>query len=453
MVVDTVALGRLSAKWTADAFRSRYANIVGGWCASHFESFGKAPGKNIEGLFETWAAKTRDKDTVELVEKFLTGLSEAYEDKAAETNSAYIVDLAVTHFTLIKLQRTLREVEAELNEGNLNGAVERVTQFNAVKMGGKAAIDVLNDKEAIRAAFEDAEEDIVSYPGALGTFFKGQLVSDGFVCFMAPEKRGKSFWLVDIGWRAMLQRRKVAWFAAGDMSERQMLRRFGARAARAPVKAKHWPLDVRYPLRMRRREDGTIQVKHEIRTFERPLDWRTAWKAFQEVAQYRVRGKEPYLRLACYPNSTLSVKQIDAQLREWEKENWVPQVVIVDYADILDEAAAAPKAATMRERINASWMMQRQLSQTWHSLYVTATQADAEGGSVELLRRSNFSEDKRKLAHVTGMCGINQTEIEKELGVYRLNWIVLREGEFAEGATVATATCLPFANPCVRSCF
>ena len=51
------------------------------------------------------------------------------------------------------------------------------------------------------------------------------------------EKRGKTFWLIDMAWRGMLQRKKVAFFATGDMSQRQMMRRFIARAAKRPFKA------------------------------------------------------------------------------------------------------------------------------------------------------------------------------------------------------------------------
>ena len=456
MIVDSISLGRIASKWEAKGssamFRSRWADIVGTWCVKFHEQFGKAPRANVQGLFESWAKEAKDKDTVALVEKFLVSLNDEYKALAKEINSAYIIDLAAKHFTAVKIKRTIEIAQGSLDDGKLDKAVEQMTNFSRVEMGAGASVDILNDQEAIRGAFEEEAEDLIQYPGALGYFFKGQLTRDSFVSFIAPEKRGKTYWLIDAGWRAMLQRRRVAWFACGDMSERQMLRRLAARAAQRPVRAKEWPCEIPYPMKMRR-VDGVIQVKHEMRCFEEPLGWRTAWKAFQEVAQYRVKGTGCYFRLVSHPNSTLSVRGIDAQLKIWEKEGWVPDVVITDYADILDEDSAMPGASAPRDKINASWKQQRALSQKWHLLYLTATQADAEGGLIDTLGRGNFSEDKRKLAHVTGMVGINQTAVEKKLGVYRLNWIVLREGEFSEGQTVCTSACLALGNPAVRSCW
>lgn len=453
MIVDNQALGRISTKWDGEMFRSRWADIVGDWCVKYHRRYGRAPQKHVQGLFESWASEGKDKETIQLVERFLTNLSEDYKQaKNDAANSDFIVDLAAKHFTRVKLRRTTDRVSGFVDEGKLDKAVEEWTKFHAVELGMGAAIDVLHNQEAVRAAFEEEAEDILVYPGALGTFFKGQMARDSFIALLAPEKRGKTFWLIDMGWRAMLQRRRVAWFAAGDMSEKQMIRRLAARAARHPVRSKEWPATVKYPIKMRRTEDGTVQVKFEEKTFDRPLSWRAAWKAFQEVAQYRVKGKD-YLRLSVHPNSTLSVKGIDAQLEAWAREGWVPDVVITDYADILDEDSAMPGAQAPRDKINASWKQQRALSQKWHILYITATQADAEGGVVDIIRRTNFSEDKRKLAHVTGMLGINQSSEEKDKGVFRLNWVVLREGEFSESATVAVASCLPLASPAVKSCF
>lgn len=451
MIVDDLSLGRITTKWEKGMFQSKWADVVGGWCVQHHRSYGKAPRQDLQGLFESWAAEARDKDTVALVEKFLVSLDRDYAATAKDINSDYVVDLAAKHFTRVKLAKMIESAQADLDEGKLDAATARVSQFGSVELGAGAAIDVMGSETAIQAAFEEAAEDLIEYPGALGRFFRGQLTRDAFIAFLAPEKRGKTFWLMDMAWRGMLQRRKVAFFSAGDMSERQMMRRILTRAARHPIRSKEWPLEIHFPKKMRR-IDKKIEVKWEKKVFEKPLDWRSALKACQNVIANKVKGRD-YFRLATYPNSTLSVKGIEAQILLWEKEGWMPDVVIVDYADILDEDAAAPGQSESRHKINASWKQQRALSQKYHILYVTATQANAASNDQELMHRNNFSEDKRKLAHVTGMLGINQTNEEKEQGVYRLNWLALREGEYTEGQTVAVASCLALGMPAVISCF
>jgi hypothetical protein len=452
MIVDHTACGRISSKWGEQMFRSRWADVVGGWCVDYFNKYSKAPGKQLQGLFDSWVERAKDKDTVSLVEKFLSSLSGEYEQLAQEANGDYIVDMAAKHFTKVRLQRTLEQAQGDLEDGKLEKAVERVSNFGTVQMGTGAAVDVLNDMTAMQQAFDEPAQDLFTYPGALGHFFRGQMTRSAFVSFLAPEKRGKTFWLMDAGWRAMLARRKVAWFSLGDMSERQMLQRFAVRAARHPIRSKEWPAQIVVPTAIRRHE-GILQVRTETRSFDEPLDWRKAYKAMQDVTLYDVKGKEPYLRLASYPNSTLSIRGMDSQLEEWAKEGWVADVVIADYMDIADEETGMPSGYDRRHKIDASWRHARALSQKRHCLFLTATQADAASYTSPLLSRSNFSEAKSKLAHVTGMAGINQTDEEKRKGVFRLNWVALREGEYSEGQTVGVASCLGLGNPAVKSCF
>ena len=63
---------------------------------------------------------------------------------------------------------------------------------------------------------------------------------------------------------------------------------------------------------------------------------------------------------------------------------------------------------------------------------MTATQSDAASYEQYRLKMKNFSEDKRKYAHVSSMYGLNQDpkDREKEIGVMRINEIVIREGAF-----------------------
>jgi hypothetical protein len=84
---------------------------------------------------------------------------------------------------------------------------------------------------------------------------------------------------------------------------------------------------------------------------------------------------------------------------------------------------------------------------------VTATQTAARGYDAITQSQKHFSEDKRKLAHVTGMVGLNQTVKEKEKGIMRLNWIELREGWYSERQCCYVATCFELANMAVKSCF
>ena len=93
----------------------------------------------------------------------------------------------------------------------------------------------------------------------------------------------------------------------------------------------------------------------------------------------------------------------------------------------------------------------RRLSQERHCLVVTATQANAASYDKKVLTMMNFSEDKRKMAHVTAMFGLNQTPDEKRQNLMRVGPIVIREGEFNSLNTVTVLQCLDIGRPYIGS--
>jgi len=138
-------------------------------------------------------------------------------------------------------------------------------------------------------------------------------------------------------------------------------------------------------------------------------------------------------------------------LRLWGGGGWTPVFIIIDYGDT--PAPPANSHKDFRHATNEIWKQLSALRQERHCCLVTATQADSASFDKATITRSNFSEDKRKLSHVTGMIGINQTPEEEDKGVIRLNWIVRREAEFRTFQCLHVATCLPICRPLVLSTF
>jgi hypothetical protein len=125
---------------------------------------------------------------------------------------------------------------------------------------------------------------------------------------------------------------------------------------------------------------------------------------------------------------------IRSKLSIWAREGFVPDVIVIDYADILTTETQMEE----RHKQNKIWKQLRSLSQEGHCLVVTATQADAKSYESGLLHMKNFSEDKRKYGHVTAMYGLNQDKDgrEKNIGLMRINEIVLREGDYNTSKTI-----------------
>ena len=88
MIVDPIVLGRIFSKWQHQMFRSRWSNIIARWCLRYYKRYNKAPLAQIESLYETWAAESKDKTVIRLVEKFLDSLNTEYEDLQSESFSS-----------------------------------------------------------------------------------------------------------------------------------------------------------------------------------------------------------------------------------------------------------------------------------------------------------------------------------------------------------------------------
>lgn len=447
MVTDPGVLGAVAARWDGKLFGDcRWANVVGGWCVKYHQKYRKAPGKHIGDLYEQWGnSSDRDKDTVKLVESFLSALSDEYDKDPAGRNTDYVLDLCGRYFNSVRLKELGQELQALVEAGDVEKAEQLRKDFNRVEVGQGAGVSLLRDEAAVLEVGDQSSEVLIQYPDALGEFFGDTLSRDSFVAILAPEKRGKSFWQLDVGWTAMTQKRRVAYFEVGDMSQRQVIRRLLVRASKTPRK----PGKVKYPTKIFHEEDKPYsEVELADLEFDKGMDPAKAWKKLQKLAAKL--GDDDLFRLSVHPNSTLKVDGIKAILDGWDRRGWFPDVIVVDYADIL---APPSGVAETRDQINATWKQLRALNQETHCCLVTATQANAASYSNDQLGMANFSEDKRKFAHVTGMFALNQTSGEKREGLYRLNWVVLRENEFTSDTMVHVAGCLALARPAVLSTF
>jgi len=445
MIVNRVVLARIASKWNGRLFRSRWANLVAGWCIRHLKRYDSAPGELIESAYEEWSATTADKTTVNLVGDFLESISAEYEDLNREINSEYIIDVASDHFNLVAAERLAENIQDDVSARDLSALHQRVNAWSKIELGSGDGIDVLHEIEVVREAFESKSEPLITYPGALGQFFGDSLERDGFIGIEGPDKRGKSFWLMDMAYRALLQRRRIAFFEAGDMSQNQIMRRLMTRIAHHPQKS----CSIQYPIKIARNQgDHVATVEYKTRRYDRPLSWRRAWRKTKQLVTHRLKTDRVLFRLSCHPNSSISIGGIRSILSDWERQEWVPDVIVIDYADILK--SDIPQAER-RQQIDDTWRQMRAMSQALHCLVVTASQTDAAAYTSHTIGRQNFSDSKTKLAHVTGMVGLNQSYKEKELGIIRLNWVVRREGLYSETKCVHVAGALAIGNPAIRS--
>lgn len=451
MACHDALLAQIAPKWSPDMVSSPWAGLVAGWTVQHYLRYGKAPRMELSGYFARWSEVSEDRATSELISKFLQYVSDIHDQEAESVE--YLSDLARDHFDTVRLQRVCDTIKADLASGDVAKAKVRINTFGSIQFTSGEGVDVLTDKGAVERAFAKVSDPLIEYPGALGDFLNVALERDGLVAFMGPMKRGKTSVLMDVAFTGVLQRKRVAFFSVGDMSESQMIMRMAQRATLRPSTSRdgRWPVVLRMPTAIRTVPGSPIaEVVHVEETHDHPFTEQEAIAAFEHMQYRQVRSKSSYLKLFTYPNTSISVKGVESVLAEYERQGWVADVVVIDYADIL--APINPKEDKI-ERVNQTWKALRALSQSRHCLVVTASQTGKESYETDLIRARHGTEFRGKFDHVTSAFGINQTEEEKEIGVFRFNVLAGRGFENNATRCVHCAGNLAVASPMMVSCF
>jgi hypothetical protein len=503
LIVSTDFLQQVRPIWENRLLKVDSAQRLAQWCIEYFDQYHKAPGLDIEQIyFEKLREGYVEKDLAEAIEDDLRDLSEEYEETF---NLQYTLDSADKYLKERHLALHLEKVQELIDTGEPEQAQTLASSYKGIQASISNEIDLSDTKVLTKVdiAFSDTQKPVVVYPGALGELWNDQMVRGGFVSFMAREKLGKSFMLLDLAVRAVRQKSKVAFFQAGDMTENQQIKRVCSYLARKPIHEKYcgevflpvvdciqnqmdlcdkeirecdfgpfagikdWSeKNIRQKLTRERirkayMEEPNYAPCRNCREF-RNRAWGVPWvekkvikhpvdaaEAKDKWSEFFIKKKRRF-RLSTHSNGTLSVQEIEMILDRWERDSgFIPDVIAIDYADLL----VTGKVNEFRHQQNQIWMDLRALSQSQNCLLVTATQTDSQSYEQDTLSRKNFSEDKRKYAHVTAMYGLNQDpkEREKKLGIMRINEIVIREGDFDTTSCVTVLQSLNLGRPFLGS--
>lgn len=436
MCLDTEALAMVAPTWEDDSFPSRWSNIVARWAVNYYREYKKAPGiEGITALYTDWA-DTADKDTATIVYKWLSTL---------EPTTGVASGYAATQIQKLITKTSTKRLADKMLGALSNGKVEEAAALAETWKRPKSAtaldyISLFEHQEIIEAELATVASDpLITYKGDLGQFINPLLVRSSLVAFLAPTKRGKSTVLMDMAWQAAKQKRKVAYFSTGDLSRPQILDRLRTKALRRPK----FPCTYRIPKSLD--FDGKEPIIEGIVKQETTgLLGADGADVFQKLA------KDDRFRLVAKSANTTTAGDIADTLKRWADDGWVADVVVIDYADILRGMGYSKET---RDQINENWITMSALRIELDCLVITATQADTEGMDAWLLNLRNFNGDRRKWDHCTAVLGLNMTQSERKAGVFRLNHLALREGDFASEYphSVAVAGCAKVGAPIIVS--
>jgi len=417
MITSTRFLKEIVPIFRADFLKAGYSRLVAGWIVEYYEQFKEAPNKGITDIYRSKRAHILDKDEADNVSDFLKLLSRDWE-AAKPNNIKYAISEAVKYLKIRSQELLVERLEDSLLEGDPLKGEQLVANYRRIEPPSGAGASFTKQPGDIISAFMEYDEPLLYFPGDLGKVV-GKMGRGDFVAFLAPMKRGKTWWLWYTAETAMYARLKVVFFTL-EMTRSQMLRRgwqslMGQPLSGGYIAQPYFDADpaeepVKWLIKNKRRKMVGLDVSKV--------------KDKQKVLVSRFRGGD--VRMIALPSRSASVEDLNTQLDILEYyEGYVPDVVVVDYADYLKSSQFT---TDYRHALDDIWSGLRRMSLEKNILVVTASQAAKNTFKADI-SELDVAEDIRKLAHVTHMIALNQKGKEAERGIMRVAQLAVREGK------------------------
>jgi hypothetical protein len=400
-------------------FKTRYAKVVSAWVRDYFDRYEDVPGALIQDIFLQKQSSLVDEEEMESVATFLQSLS----DEQDKGNSDYSVDTAIKYLKLRSLEIHKEQLEEAIALHDPVKGEQSIANFHRVGLPEGDGADILCDASKISAAFNTPNEYVFTFPGALDKII-GKPMRGDLMAFLGKPKGQKSWALWFTAETAMQQGCNVVYFTL-EMREPQMMRRAWQSMTASPVNAGTFKTPYFAPGWVEGDPSITEDSKHYSIEYEVLNKKAVMDVPIQDsLDSFRLAYGGGNCKFIFFPMYTATVEDIVATLDNlYYYEGYKPDMVIVDYADIVKPSKSAGNE--YRHQINEIWMKLRSIAQNRNILVATASQTNRSGmtGDIEL---DNIAEDMRKIAHASILVALNQNK--KERGVLiRMNTLASRD--------------------------
>lgn len=447
---------------------SKYFRRIASWSIDYYKKYKKAPKENIQKIFAAEGSKLKE-DEKDLISTLLENISDEYaerEEQHGKFNSDLLLEYTREFCDKRNLEKLCDQVEGHLLKGQTDKAANVVRAFAEVRKETSKWVNPFDPEVVKRILREDDSDELFKLSGPLGEI-SGMLKRGWLIAFLGGTKRGKSWYLLELAYQALMAGMKVVYVSL-EMSEKEVIRRLYAKLS-AGMKTKS---EVVYPIfdcahnqtgeckRDERRNEEILDCERDSGIPRYTKDRNKKYQVCNYCRKYHLPDYEPSvwykvhdgesltpklvlakaalfkkmfrdnLRVIAYPLKSVGWNQILADIDDLEyTDGFVGDVGCFDYFDIMLNDSE-DHFFSERGQINAIWGKGKRLAGEKHMLVATVDQANRGGLAKEDLDEEDNSEDIRKLQHVDLQFAINQIPDEKYAGIIRMNVLEHRHQDF-----------------------
>lgn len=413
MITSTPFLTQLKDIAKPKLFKSSYSQTIAQWIWEYFEHTNESPGRNIEDVYLKNKSSLQNEEDTELIAEFLHNLSKDWE-RSLVNNVKFSFQNALDFFKLRDLELMKTQIEDAIQLKDPKRAENLIANYKMIDTVKGNGIDLFTNANAIRKAFNKEYEFLFKFPKTLGQAV-GSFVRGDFFAILGAPKKGKTWWLMFTAIRAVLMGLKVV-FISLEMTDNPVIRRLWKGFTGQPDK--RGKVELPYFVEDPDNDKFKIQIIEETK---KGVDL-TNIEEQQKKYSRACRGGQIHTEI--FPSGVATIHDINNYLDNLAYyESFVPDVIVVDYADIIK-----PENIRMdkRHQLDYIWTNLRGMAQQRNCLVVTGTQTNKKGITKDA-GASDVAEDMRKLAHITKMMILNQNEKEEEAGIIRVKASTQRE--------------------------
>ncbi len=228
LIASTEYLQKVKPLWDNKLLESAMAKRLAGWCWIYYDTYQKAPGKDIEGIYYENVDKLQ-KDITEDIESILSGLSE--ESIKEEFNADYLLDQTKRYFKQRKLILHAETIKDLVGTDQLETAEKLALGFETITTTDVNFDDFVQSAAKIR---KNERQHPVTYlspwlkAGQLtiiyGNYGSGKSLLTILVAYLAGAKEYKKH---DIGKEWRIKQTTGCLYIDGELGEQEMEQRIG----------------------------------------------------------------------------------------------------------------------------------------------------------------------------------------------------------------------------------